>query len=283
MINKLRNTIELLQEINRGITEQLIAANEKYAKLIELLDSEVKENIFQSNCNEIDTAEKQIKEEVPELSSSDIDTKTDNDTETDDAIIEVVSPVFDYMQSEMKIISDSIDQLSHRVRDLCQDDEQIYLNVEDINTGFNTFLDSTKEIDEDCNKLHSSTEMQNILISQLSESGWVNIVLRMFAYSKIKTFKYQYLNDILQSLYSNIFMQYNNFGITIVIPKVLDDEYDNAIHEYNNSSCILIENYCDLSPSEYINKVYDIIQVGYKFKDLSINNKSQNPVIFYYS
>lgn len=283
MINKLRNTIELLQEINRGITEQLIAANEKYAKLIELLDSEVKENIFQSNCNEIDTAEKQIKEEVPESSSSDIDTKTDNDTETDDAIIEVVSPVFDYMQSEMKIISDSIDQLSHRVRDLCQDDEQIYLNVEDINTGFNTFLDSTKEIDEDCNKLHSSTEMQNILISQLSESGWVNIVLRMFAYSKIKTFKYQYLNDILQSLYSNIFMQYNNFGITIVIPKVLDDEYDNAIHEYNNSSCILIENYCDLSPSEYINKVYDIIQVGYKFKDLSINNKSQNPVIFYYS
>lgn len=283
MIDKLRNAIELLQEINRGITEQLIVANEKYAKLIELLDSEVKKNIFQSNCNEIDTTEKQIKQEVPESSSSDIDTKTDNDTETDDALIEAVSPVFDYMQSEMKIISDSIDQLSRRVRDLCQDDEQIYLNVEDINIGFNTFLDSTKDINEDCNKLHSSIEMQNILISQLSESGWANIVLRMYAYSKIKTFKYLYLNDILQLLYTNILIQYNNFGITIEVPKVLEDEYDNTIHAYNNSSCILIENYCDLSPSEYINKIYDIIQVGYKFNNLAVDNKSQKPVIFYYS
>jgi len=267
MIEELKKTIKLIQEINEGLATQLIEANKRYTELIESIEGKTIETTHDV-VEEQPVIEKSIKEESIDSVSQEIE-------ESDDAVDNAFK---DEVVAELQPLTYIIEDLYQKVNELCRDDENISLNLEEVHNGYKTFSEDILKLlsnDREENRLN----IQRLLVEQLQEYAWANTLMRMCAYAKVPTFKYKFFVNIFASLAQEINKLYNSYGITIELPELLQVDYDDDKFEYNNSSCILIEHYCDISPSEYLNKVYDVIQVGYETEGVS----KQKPVIFYYS
>ena len=294
MVEYLKETIKLLLESNKAIAEQLLLLNDKYSSMLEalngLVDSCEKQSGFAvgdddefSDWNEREQNVQSTVHSEENILNEGGNIVTEGDCDTGNSVSESGEDetlcISDEKLNEINApIKDAIKSLSDNVHDLCNDSEQFFQSVEELVSSYQEFVKSI------CNKSFDDSEyIQEILVTYLSEYGWANIILRLYAYSKVDSFKYNYLKDSLSSLYELVIELYAKFGIEIELPDLLNDEYDSAKYVYNNESNILIEYFCDLSPSECINKVYDVIQVGYKRTVSSGNDDCHKPVIFYYS
>lgn len=276
MITELRKIIALMIENNKAIAEQLLVSNQKYAQLLELLHGEEEaKNVNEEACcscdecldsssasdNGNDTFEAYCEETMHHATDEDVE-------DCEPAII----PVDDELQRSLQPIVKKIGSLVQCVRELCAEDDILYQKVDDLKIGYEYFIETVNK-----------DSLGESLIQQLGENGWVNIVIRLYAYSRIATFRYRFLNEMLKDLYEQTVRFYCDNRISIELPDLLVDEFDNTIYEYNNESGVLTDSYCEISPSDYVNKVYDIVQAGYTAYDSADGMESHKPVVFYYS
>lgn len=113
--------------------------------------------------------------------------------------------------------------------------------------------------------------IQTVLLRSLKRNGWINILTYLNCYSYIPQvateFNIHVLNVLqLGRLHSLVIALLGEIQISIFVPRLLVDQFDNNYYEFKNSDT-WINKFCpDIFPGDYEGKVFDLIQVGYQIQ-----------------
>lgn len=293
---KVKETMETL--------EMLLDVNKKIAELLELINSNCEKNLKKLQCyiNE-ESGDSSIEEEAnPEVMQSKesesvaleetrqdsvAETVKDTNKEPDPVEVSVKEkvkkyPLADVIASDIEPINKFVDALVSFVKNLYAEDDRMYTITKSIKEGYDQFLqyDCGQELGNAENLDEHRESIVKILVESLGEYGWVNTVLRIYAYSNTEKFKYEDAKDMLGYLYRAVVDMYRKFGIEVKLPDILNEEYDKTKYDFSSASSPKIEYYCNVKAAEYRKKIYDIIKVGYSYTagEEEIVHK---PVVFY--
>lgn len=179
-------------------------------------------------------------------------------------------------------IDSSIEQLYQNVNAYHTSDDTIYNNASDIKQGFEKLYSLIERVIES-NEPDKKTIIRNELIAKLTSNSWVNIIIRLNAYTKIASFKVTQIvkNDIayLGMLITDLYKSYN---IDIIVPELLKEEFNSEKQEYGNNETTWIAFLCDVKPAEHRGKIYDIIRAGYTIHNNDGTQEHHKPIVYYY-
>lgn len=128
-------------------------------------------------------------------------------------------------------------------------------------------------------------QIQSVLQGSLKRNGWVNILTYLNCYSYIPQvvteFNIHALNVFqLGRLHSLVTALLGEIQISIFVPRLLVDQFDNNYYEFKNSDT-WINKFCPaISPRDYAGKVFDLIQVGYQMQ--GEEQTSCKPIVVYF-
>lgn len=296
MIDNFKKTIELLKQINAGLSEQLLLINKRLEELEIALrgivsvdvasqatdsseDSENKQSI--ALIQEGEDGEPTI-DEVSEQTEETIDIPGEiKEQNTDQSVDEYKRELKEKLEKEINPIGEVIESLCTNVYGLYTNDKVIYGNVQTIEEGYKELMTFyTKVFEESSAK--ASNLIYDELIGKISSYSWVNTLLRLSAYAQLDVFDCQpiVVDNILQ-LKEKIVQLYLSYGIEFIIPNLLVDDYDGSKYNYDNNHTLWIEHVCELNPIEYVGKVYDLVQAGYVLSSGTESEERHNPIVYY--
>ena len=128
-------------------------------------------------------------------------------------------------------------------------------------------------------------QIQSVLQGSLKRNGWVNILTYLNCYSYIPQvvteFNTHALNVLqLGRLHSLVIALLEKIQISMFVPRLLVDQFDNNYYEFKNSDT-WINKFCPaISPRDYAGKVFDLIQVGYQIQ--GNEQTSCKPIVVYF-
>lgn len=296
MIGNLEKTIELLKQINKGLSEQLLLINERLEELeialrgvapadvtLQATDSHEDSRDEQSRASTQEGEDSEsmidaVSEQVSETTGipSDIE-----ELETDQASDDYMQVLQEKLETEIYPIGEVIESLCANVYSLYTSDNVIYGNVQTIEEGYKELTAFYAQVFEE-SSANASSLIYDELIDKISSYSWVNTLLRLGAYARLDVFDCLpiVVDDILQ-LRERIEQLYSLYGIGVVIPNLLVDDYDGNLHDYDNDHTLWIEHMCELNPIEYVGKVYDLVQVGYVLSLGTESEERHNPTVYY--
>lgn len=128
-------------------------------------------------------------------------------------------------------------------------------------------------------------QIQSVLQGSLKRNGWVNILTYLNCYSYIPQvvteFNTHALNVLqLGRLHSLVIALLEKIQISMFVPRLLVDQFDNNYYEFKNSDT-WINKFCpNIFPGDYEGKVFDLIQVGYQIQ--GEEQTSCKPIVVYF-
>lgn len=296
MIDNLEKTIELLKQINKGLSEQLLLINERLEELEIALRGIAPVNVMPQITDSHEDSEKEqsrattlesedceslidaVSEQVSETTGipSDIE-ELETDQESDD----YKRVLQEKLETEIYPIGEAIEALCANVYSLYTSDNVIYGNVQTIEEGYKELTAFYAQVFEE-SSANASNLIYDELIDKISSYSWVNTLLRLGAYARLDVFDCLpiVVDDILQ-LRDRIEQLYSLYGIGVIIPNLLVDDYDGSRHDYDNDHTLWIEHMCELNPIEYVGKVYDLVQAGYVLSPGTESEERHNPIVYY--
>ena len=263
-----KKEIEELENINKNSVE---IVNSHKAKITEL-NNEINElnNSVDSLYNDLQAA---IQHNTT-LQTQNSTLANENESLRNE-IKNMIMPIYNRIDS-------SIEQLYQNVNAYHTSDDTIYNNASDIKQGFEKLYSLIERVIES-NEPDKKTIIRNELIAKLTSNSWVNIIIRLNAYTKIASFKVTQIvkNDIayLGMLITDLYKSYN---IDIIVPELLKEEFNSEKQEYGNNETTWIAFLCDVKPAEHRGKIYDIIRAGYTIHNNDGTQEHHKPIVYYY-
>ena len=299
MMDNIKETIDLLRQINQKLSEQLIWTNNRLEEVKNML-SQKEETIEVSISNSIESSDsispnvsneemEQMKGQVKTLQNTIDDLKkqiTELSQQKESLIAENSKYKFllyERIMNEITPIGQVLDTLYKNVQDLYSSDHILYINLQEIEQGYKELVEFYATVLKE-QPINAIDRIYTELIEKLDSCSWVNTLLRLSAYAKLDTFKcHSIITNDLILIGKRIVALYSSYNVDIIIPQLLQDDYNNEKYEYDNNHTLWIENLCELNPIDYMGKVYDMVQVGYKIsKDLD-SIEYHKPIVFYYN
>lgn len=131
-------------------------------------------------------------------------------------------------------------------------------------------------------------DMQDIFISALNRTGWMNNVARLLSYSRLPKLHNGFdlpaeleahgiYTAILERIYSNMVGLLGIVDMGILVPAVLANDFDKDNYEYQNGDTWIDRFFPEVSMRNYKGKVFDIVQVGYTIDGVT----EKKPVVQY--
>ena len=263
-----KKEIEELENINKNSVE---IVNSHKAKITELNDE----------INELNNSVDSLYNDLQAAIQHNTTLQTQNSTLANEneslrnEIKDMIMPIYNRIDS-------SIEQLYQNVNAYHTSDDTIYNNASDIKQGFEKLYSLIERVIEG-NEPEKKTIIRNELIAKLTSNSWVNIIIRLNAYTKIASFKVTQIvkNDIayLGMLITDLYKSYN---IDIIVPELLKEEFNSEKQEYGNNETTWIAFLCDVKPAEHRGKIYDIIRAGYTIHNNDGTQEHHKPIVYYY-
>lgn len=155
-------------------------------------------------------------------------------------------------------------------------DSSIYRNLlERMSTSYETMMNEISDMKNRSGWKEGMIDVkemvkliQPILQGSMKRNGWINILSYLNCYSYIPQVAKEFNNhdlDILKlgQLYALIIVMLGKVQISLFVPRLLVDQYDDNYYEFKNSDT-WINRFCpDLSPRDYAGKIFDLVQIGY--------------------
>ncbi len=263
-----KKEIEELENINKNSVE---IVNSHKAKITELNDE----------INELNNSVDSLYNDLQAAIQHNTTLQTQNSTLANEneslrnEIKNMIMPIYNRIDS-------SIEQLYQNVNAYHTSEDTIYNNASDIKQGFEKLYSLIERVIES-NEPDKKTIIRNELIAKLTSNSWVNIIIRLNAYTKIASFKVTQIvkNDIayLGMLITDLYKSYN---IDIIVPELLKEEFNSEKQEYGNNETTWIAFLCDVKPAEHRGKIYDIIRAGYTIHNNDGTQEHHKPIVYYY-
>lgn len=283
-LNETIERLEMLLKLNKSIIDQLCVINGEYEKIINKLEKHIDQEVKSDQYIEL-----AIKEEC-ELSDTKLEVVMEQHVEEpmqQEPIQEepmqeepIQTTLGDFIAEDIAGVTGYMNDLMQHIKEMHTEDQIIYKRFIAINKQYNNFLQLYFQQFMDDSVEDTNRRVADVLVRHLGEYEWVNNTLKIYAYSRTEKFKFGTSRDLIKDLHDEIVGLYKKYGITLDIPKLLQDKYESVKHEYNNDNNTVIEKYCDVTLAEYPNKVYDLIRVGYSWND-GAELKVCKPVIYY--
>lgn len=179
-------------------------------------------------------------------------------------------------------IKSAVELLHKNINTYYSSSDVIYSNANDIKQGADRFEGIIEDIINN-SETNKSELIRKELISRLSSNSWINIVIRLNAYTKLEIFNAtQAIKNNIINLSNLIVGLYKKFDIDIIVPELLKEDFDKDRFEYSNDETTWISHLCNVNPAEYRGKVFDIIRAGYGIYNSEGVYEQRKPVVYYY-
>ena len=285
--DKISNLNEDIKKIVSNLNEDIKKRDDKIYNLNEDIKKR-KEEI--SNLNEdIKTRDQRI-DELGNIANQNFDNYNEVN-ERNKELNDKLSSLFDEVDSlhtefinfiNYNRIKSAVELLHKNISNYYSSNNVLYSNANDIKQGADRFEGIIEDIINN-SETNKSELIRKELISRLSSNSWINIVVRLNAYTKLEVI------DIPQAIKNNIINLsnlitnlYKKFDIDIIVPEILKEDFDKEKFEYSNDETTWISHLCNVNPAEYRDKVYDIIRAGYRVYNNEGVYELQKPVVYYY-
>lgn len=157
----------------------------------------------------------------------------------------------------------------------------VELMISDIDNMNKKFVNSHKEgWSKDETNIQTVTEsLQQLFIRALRTKGWINHVGILFSYSRIPQLcelleQKGITPSVLEQLYAQTSAMLGTVNMAMNIPAVLATNFSEDFYKYENGDIWIDKFFPQLSRSDFVGKVFDIVRVGY-----IIENKEEKPFV----
>lgn len=299
MIGNIKKAVELLKDINSNLANQLQYTNSKLEELEKALNHMASENqepislpdnpeIVELCSNITENTSTEIQEESAVESSEQVKQLQQKIVELEERVDKLIEENNMYKSvlqqksiNELSSIGDVVGSLEQNVKNLYSSDEVIYGDISEIVRGYQDLREYYLKVSK-VNVLEADVQIFNELVAQLNSYSWVNTALRLGAYAKLDFFNLRpIVSDELLQLEKRLVSLYAQYGVEFIIPQLLVDSFDADKYEFDNDNTIWIEKYCNINPIEYVGKIYDIVQVGYKTPHTMDGGGLHKPIVYY--
>lgn len=286
-ISNLNKNINKRDDKIYNLNEDINKRNEEISKLNEDIKKR-KEEISKLN-KDITTRDQRINE-LEIIANQNFDNYNEVNERNKD-LNDKLSSLFDEVDSlhtefinfiNYNRIKSAVELLHKNISNYYSSNNVLYSNANDIKQGADRFEGIIEDIINN-SETNKSELIRKELISRLSSNSWINIVVRLNAYTKLEVI------DIPQAIKNNIINLsnlitnlYKKFDIDIIVPEILKEDFNKEKFEYSNDETTWISHLCNVNPAEYRGKVYDIIRAGYGVYNNEGVYELQKPVVYYY-